>query len=407
MQMSARGAQKKRDESKKLVMYSKQWVPGDTLRVFYPIYWEDGRPEIAVGAVWGHSVSDIKALGLHTAFIPSTTDFDENRLPIGQPDITYQFSKIARVFVNGMKKEEEERIESKKGWQSDAAKKAALRSVEDKYDSKNNQNAVRPIISPLQYYISTEVVSVKIANKSPVMDTVKVSSAPLSSQTITRLYAIMEDPKYAPQVGDKFFEVEWKYPSDPDKGMSSRSAAPAGLTPEYRFQAQWEDKYAAVQSQCGGIMFDSESIKRRATKSVDPMKVMQAIMQYTFINSQYLDYADGEDVDLLCRNIELLDRIGVMGALENKSLLSKLKEELQKYKDNREAETSSMLPNPLEASAEVPENVAKEVEQTMGELPDPNPQAPTIESLLNHPMDDANNIVPDDILDSIDLASIA
>ena len=101
MRLSARGAQKTRNESKKLSMYSKQWAPGDTLRVLYPVYWENGRPELAVGAVWGHSVSDIKGLGLKTAFIPSTNSFNEDGEPIGPADITYQFSMIAGAFVQG------------------------------------------------------------------------------------------------------------------------------------------------------------------------------------------------------------------------------------------------------------------------------------------------------------------
>ena len=54
MQLTARGAQKTRNESRKLSMYSKQWAPGDTLRVFYPIFWVDGKPEINVGALYGH-----------------------------------------------------------------------------------------------------------------------------------------------------------------------------------------------------------------------------------------------------------------------------------------------------------------------------------------------------------------
>ena len=58
---------------------------------------------MAVGAVWGHQVSDIKGLGLKTSFIPSTTEFDADGQPIGQPDITYQFSMIAKVFIDGRK----------------------------------------------------------------------------------------------------------------------------------------------------------------------------------------------------------------------------------------------------------------------------------------------------------------
>ena len=163
MRITAKGAQKTRDESRKLPMYSKQWLPGDTLRVFYPIDWEDGHPEIVAGAVWGHSVSDIKGLGLKTAFIPSLTDFDENAQPIGKPDITYQFSQIARVFVDGQKAIEEAEI-MQKNWPTESARKEALKAHEEKFDAKNNMKAVKPIIGKVQYYISTEVCCIKYVN---------------------------------------------------------------------------------------------------------------------------------------------------------------------------------------------------------------------------------------------------
>ena len=213
MRISARGCQKTRNDSKKLGMYSKQWSPGDTLRVFYPIYWEDGQPEIAVGALWGHNVSDIKGLGLKTAFIPSLTEFRDG-VPVGKPDLTYQFSLIAPVFVAGAKLQEEANILSKK-FPTEAARKEALKTIEEKYDSKNNMSAVKPIIGRAQYYISTEVVSFKFNNGIYDKESIALSSAPLSGQTIDRLYAILNDPKYRPAEGEERLEVEWKYPVTP------------------------------------------------------------------------------------------------------------------------------------------------------------------------------------------------
>ena len=355
MQLSARGAQKKRNESKKLSMYSKQWLPGDTLRVFYPLFWVDDRPEIAVGAVWGHNVSDIKGLGLKTAFIPSTTDFDENGIPIGQPDITYQFSLIAKAFVNGQKAKEEKEL-ANKPWPSESSYKEALKTLEAKYDTKNNMSAVKPIISRAQYYVSTEVVSVKIANNAPIKETIMVTSAPLSNQTINRLYAILDDPKYPIEKGAQFLEVEWKYPVNAEKAKSAKDAAPAGLTPEYRFEVQYAESWNAVQDALNTVSRDAVSIARRATRAVDPARVRQALTQYAFMNSQYLDAVAEEDAEVLTKHADLVKELDLVRTLTNADLIGKIQTAINDLAVAR-PNVAPILPTPVSApeTSTVPE----------------------------------------------------
>lgn len=395
MQLSARGAQRKREESKKLSMYSKQWLPGDVLRVFYPIYWVDGKPEIAVGAIWGHSVSDIKGLGLKTAFIPSTTEFDENAMPIGPADITYQFSQIAKVFVNGAKRVEEQAVMSK-NWPNESSRKEALKAIEDKYDTKNNRQAVRPIIGKAQYYISTEVLSIKLVNEVPNTDSIAVTSAPLSNQTIDRLYAIMSDPKYAPQEGDQFLEVEWKYPTNSDKGESARSAAPVGLTPEYRIMNQFPDAYSKLESMMPNVIRDSASITRRATRSVDPSRVRAALTQYAFLKSEYLDAADEEDAETLCKHCDLVKELDIVRTITNQELVGKIQSAIAEMNVAAPVVPSS-IPTPAEpvpqiapaapvvptpAAPVVPEPVAPAA-PVVPDLPI-TPGAPSLNNLLNN-----------------------
>lgn len=408
MQLSARGAQKKRDESKKLSMYSKQWLPGDTLRVFYPIFWKDGRPEIAVGAVWGHSVSDIKALGLKTAFIPSTTEFDENKQPIGKPDITYQFSRIARAFVNGQKEKEIANAEDKM-WPTPASKKEALKTIEEKY-SKDAKSPIRPIISPVQYYITTEVVSVKIANDRPVDDSITVTSSPLSSVTVSKLYSILDDSKYCPEEGANFLEVEWKYPAKPEKAEASKAATVSGLTAAYLLCNQHPSTYRLVESACNGVMSNAESIIRRATKSINQSQVLDAITQYSFLHSDYLDFIDDADVDLLSANISIVDKLGFLPNLHTASTISKLKEALDAYKESVDSEDLVDIPNPLNANSSMPTDAASEV-ATIDEELDPN--APSLDALLSgnigaeSAVGDVDGLRADDsILDDIDLSSV-
>ncbi len=386
MHLSARGAQRTREESAKLSMYSKQWLPGDTLRVFYPIFWEDGQPQIAVGAIWGHSVSDIKSLGLKTSFIPSTTQFDENGTPIGQPDVTYQFSQIAPVFVNGQKRIEEDRI-MKKQWPTESARKAALKDLEEKFDSKNNMSAVRPIISSAKYYISTEVVSMKIANDKPITDSIKITSAPLSGKVITQLYTLLDDPKYQPAEGEEFFEVEWKYPMDQKKGESSKAANPNGLTAEYRSPVQFPDAYRIVSGTFPSVCTNAESIVRRATRSIDPAKVRAALTQYAIVQSEYLDAVIDEDVDRLCAHADLIDELGVVRSITNQELIAKIQESIQEMEASRPSVPES-IPNPVNASAEVPSDTTAGVEKVMeeleGSIPDTLAGAPNLSDILNN-----------------------
>ncbi len=343
--LSGRAAQKTKNESRKLTMYSKQWLPGDVLHVFYPIFWDNGRPELAVGAVWGHKVSDLKGLGLKTTFIPSTTAFDEDGQPIGQPDVTYQFSLIAKVFIDGKKALEEQALQAKK-FPTEALRKEALKDLEDRYDTKNNLRAERPIIQRASYVISTEVISIKYANYVPDPKTIAHTSAPLSNDLINAIYSLMDNPKYAPQEGDTFFEVEWTYAPDPDKAQSGRKSKPAGLTSEYKLASQFPEAYKQVESFMPNVSMNAETIVRRATKSVDPAKVRAAIAQYSFMHSEDLDAADEENTEVLIRNVDLLKDLAIIPYLNNKDLAAKLTIELEKAAASAIPATPEKLPVP-------------------------------------------------------------
>ncbi|MCM1218878.1 MAG: hypothetical protein NC548_30720 [Lachnospiraceae bacterium] len=347
--VAARGAQKTRNDSKKLQMYSKQWLPGDTMRLFIPVFQNDDSTwDIAVGAIWGHNVNDFEGIGLKTAFIPSLTDFDENGEPIGPPDITYQFSQIAKVFIDGQKQLEEQRLQDKK-WPTEAARKEALQKLEYKYDSKNNMNAVKPAIGRATYFISTEVLCMKFTNNIPQSDSAAVVSFPMSNQKIDQLYGILTDPKYAPSEGDQFFEVEWKYPSNPDKGQSAKSASPAGLTAEYRLQTTHPDVYKTISGMFQMVSRDSVSIVRRATRRIDEAKIRGAITQYSYVNSENIDACTPEDEDTLIRNAQLIHELSLEKAMANTELIEKINAELAK----KVAEPVSSIPD-LSSAAPAP-----------------------------------------------------
>lgn len=412
MRLSAKGAQKTRNESKKLSMYSKQWSPGDTLRVLYPIFWENGKPELSVGAIWGHSVADIKGLGLKTAFIPSTNEFNADGEPIGPPDITYQFSRIAPAFVAGSKKIKEDSI-MKKNFPTEAARREALNNLDHEYDTKNNMNAVKPIIGRAQYYVSTEVMSVKIVNGIPDKETIMVTSAPLSDEQIDKIYALMGDSKYAPMEGDEFFEVERKYPVNTDKGQSGKASTVSGLTPEYRLSATNPDVWALMQDRMPSIATEAESISRRATRSIDPVRIRQALTAWAFMHSEDLDAAEGETLDVLTNNAAVIKELDLARALTNDAVKKSVTDAIAKLDALAVAEpaiqTNDSVADDIAALAQTLSQPAAESVQEPApaaddsvSLPDLSgiTTAPTIQSLLHG----ENAMTDPDMLEQVDLS---
>lgn len=412
MKLSATGAQKTRQESKKLMGYSKQWSPGDTMRVIYPIFWENGNPEFAVGAVWGHAVNDVKTLGLKTTFIPSLMNINSDGEIVGPPDITYQFSKIASVFVRGQKALEESRLMSKK-WNSETQKKDAILALEAKFDTKNNRDAVKPIIGPLKYLITTEVLSYKIVNGAPVEESVSINSAPLSDDTITKITALLNNKQFRPEVGVTFFELEWFYPTDPDKGQSGRKATVSGVTPDYSTASKFPSLWPDIEQRIKTLATESETIAKRATHKVDERKILTAITNYSFTNSEFLDSVIDDDKDILLSQAWLLREMSIVRGLENQSLIDDINAKFEELKTAEAAKlptgaNAESLINNTDANAlATSDEPAQDTQDTVPDLsagigqvdplaqqvanmpdlsaaiPKQNPQSQTIESLLH------------------------
>ena len=400
-------------------MYSKQWSPGDTMRVFFPLFRLEDTVDIAVGAVWGHSVGDIKELGLKTAFIPSLTQFDDSGAPIGEPDITYKFSLIAKVFVDSMKEIELAQV-AKKQWPSESQRRDAMQQVENKYDSRNNMSAVKPIIGRAHYNIYTEVLCYKLVNGQPQRESASVVSMPLSDSTISKISAILNDPKYMPSVDDQFLEVEWKYPTDTVKASSARSSAINGLTAEYRTINQFPDFEKTLKPQFNLISRDSETIVKRAIRKIDEHKIQQALTHYTFMHSDCLDNAGQESIETLVKHADVIHELDAERAISNQELLSSIKEALAS--NQATAPVPDNIPDLMANAAPVPDPVPAPIQEpaptptpdslSFGgaaatvnnvNIPDLNAQAPTISNLMNN-----QNFEPlsDDAIDSIDLGAL-
>lgn len=331
MRLGATSALKTKDSGKRLQNFSKTWVPGMTLRVFYPIYWDDEvmAPQLLVGAIYGHKVNDMQALGLKTTFIPSLCQIDENGDPIGEPDLTYQFSMIAPLFIQGRKTKEVNAC-NRKPWPDENMHRSALADIEHKYDTKNNLKAVKPVIGKLDYLITTEAVVVPVVDGKPEVDKVQTVSQPLNGTKITTIDAILRDKKYGVTPEDTFIEVEYKFPVDTEKSTSGQKATLSGITPEYKLCNTYPDLFAQIKSRFPMIATDSDLITRRAVKMVDENRIKQAISTYSIMQSDDFSELSDEYADKLCKSTELVHSLGLYQTLPEGTLKAKLAEALAK-----------------------------------------------------------------------------
>lgn len=421
MQLGARGAQRDRQATRKLRNYSKQWNPGDTMRCFIPLIWyDDGRPDFLIGQVWGHPVNDVKELGLHTTFIPSLTPFDSNGYPIGTPDITYQFSRVAPIFVNGMRAGEMARIAAKP-WASDAQRETKLDEVKKKYD-KTNPNRVQPIIGGAKFVIMSEVISIKyVENQGCVKDSCAMSSWAMSDKQLRQCFALMDNPKFTPQKGAQYFEFEITYPPDPEKSKSGAAAVPAGITPEYALCNKYPMDFQTVESYFLSWSTDSETIRQRATTSISADAIQDAIRNYCMVNSEFLDTLDNEDdIKVLTNNISVVSKVIAPKFLTNAELKATITEAIQKMEQAEPIPVNAALPAvddtavepaPVTVTPTAPESAAPtapEVDPLAGGVPQldlaVNPEAPSLDTLLNSSAHFGGD--QQDLLDNIDFGGI-
>lgn len=385
-------AKKSKDKTKKLMGYSKQWNPGDTMRLTFPIEWEDENPIIIATMVWGHAVNDFEGVNLKTTLIPSLTEFDENGSPVGRLDVSYQFSQIAPIFVRSQKAREEAALLSK-NYPTEASRQDALRKLEHKFDTKNNPKAIKPAIGKATLHIFSEVACVKMVNGTPSLDSAAVVSFRLSNQRIDQILALFNDPKYAPMPGDEYWEIEWVYPANPDKNASGRASNPSGLTSEYRMVNQFPNEYKQYLTTLQGLSHSSETMYCRAVKEIQESKIASALSQYAIMHSEDLDGAIEDDVDTLVRNASLIRELNLERTLTNVELLGKITDELSKAPSTPSTPVPELVPDlaayaPTTPTAQVPTPapaptpVVPDLSQTA--VPDLNPAAPTMESLMNN-----------------------
>lgn len=316
------GAVRERKGTKKLAMYSKQWNPGDTLHVFYRVFRNEdtGTYDYLGGDCYGYPVNDIKELGLHTTFIPALCKVNDDGLPDGKPDILWRFAQLAPGFIKGRKQAETQAVMVKPV--TDAMRVQLLKQVEDKYDTKNNPSAIKPIIGRLFRLIVVEVIAVQYKDGVPTFDSLPTCMQPVSDALSDKLYSILNNPRYQPEDGEDWIEIEWQYPMDTNKSVSGRKAIPNGIESQYRMKNQFPDKWLEVKAAVDGMSRDSEIIAKRATSAVSEARIITALANYTAMHCEDLDNCalDDEILEGISSSIGVIYELGQESCITNEKV---------------------------------------------------------------------------------------
>ena len=382
--------------------YNKAWHTGDKVSVFFPIFWtpeyeyvedengneveqvvivqevdtfgkpvynEDGTPvmtekgswDIIVAQQWGHKCNDMKSTKL-PSFIPSLTEVYDKR-PVkfqrdengdveydvyGDPifesidgDITYQFSKIAPVFIHGRKAAEIKKA-SNKQWPSPDLLRERLNEIEDEYDTTKNMFAPKPVIGPLTLYASTEVIAVTVDKDDKYMvDSQGLYTYALNSNDKAEvLRNILNDTKFRPRdLNTKFFEVQFTYvgTSDDQKGRAaaSRAAAPVGLTPEYQMQNKDPEAFKALKTGLAKLPTDSEIITHRnfSYRKISEGEILRKLEKYAVTHAEDLSgVTEQADIDIMKRNVARLANFKVIDMLDDGEVKNTVKAAYDEWK---------------------------------------------------------------------------
>lgn len=330
MRMTGSGAMQTRADAKKLGGFGQMWEPGATGTVLYPIVKDEttGKFDLLVGGIWGHP-ADPKELGLKKIFIPSLTDMDESGEPIGTPDITYQFSRIAKLFIDGMKQKKIDGVMAKQ-WPNEASRKSALEAIDKEFDTQSNMKAKKPVVGKATFLITTECIYIPIENEQPQPDKARLVTQSLSDERIRKLIGLANNSKYSPDPDDTYLEVQYAFPAG-DKAQSGRTD-PVGQVREYRLKTTYPDQWKAIESLIPTLPDKSETIARRnfSYRKSTPKEIKNALTTYAIMNSEYLDALSNEDdIEKLVKNADVMEELSLTSSIMNPELKSKITEALE------------------------------------------------------------------------------
>lgn len=353
----AANAVHERQSTKKKLGFGKAWEVGDQVKAFYRLERdpETGTRGIVVASVWGHKVTDMKDFGLPTTFIPTTTEIDEFGNPIGEPDVTYKFSRIASAYIAGRKNAEIVKAKEKFAGDTDSLQ-TRLKTIEEKYDRQKHQDAPKPIIGFLEDVISTEVLVVKCKEGVPVPGAIpEIYTQSLSDERISKLTAIMMDNRYCPE-DMNYLEVEYTFTAEDGKKSTAGRVSPTGQSSETRLEHTAPEAWPVIKAKIDGMITDEEVLRRR-NWSFTPQtmsRVWNAIKMYCINHDEDLECLPDDVEENVLKNALMIRSLNIKLPAGLESKLNEAAEKQLSETKMEEAtkvteEAESILPPTMES----------------------------------------------------------
>ena len=333
----------------KLSPFGKAWDVGSQSTVFYPYKLVPARDDPnkniwvpCLSALYGHQVGDWKLFG--RGFIVSRCALTANAEVIGEGDMAYQFSRLCPLLVEAQKEKELADCAAK-DWSmlGQSAYQTARQEIENRYDRKNNMNAVKPLLSRLSIQMNTVVfcVAMNPATSSPIWDTASDSKSKtglfvqtLSSARRTKLDALANNPlmginaQYPDkefQVGDvAFLEVMYNFTSSRMARAEAGRADPQGVAHSLSLRQRFPDGVSKIESYLSQVPTKPDEIRAKLYK-MEPMsddELRLKFQQYTLNTATNWGFLSPEDQDRLINCANIIDYLRIQPAdLELKKAL--------------------------------------------------------------------------------------
>ena len=304
MRLSGRNALRTRQQSRRLGGFGQMWKSGEQGIVYYPLTkTEDGQLDVLVASCWGHNINP-KEVGLKRIFVPTLSIIEDGVPKV--PDITYQFSKIAPLFLAGAKESKVANIMAKN--MSESQRKTVLKKIDEDFEK------LSPVVGKLRMVISTECVYVPLdSNGNPDVEKARLVSQDLSDARLNAILAILDNKQFGVEPDATYVEVMYSFGTS-NVRQEDGKVTPTGVTKEYSLQNRFPNDWPRIDQLLTGLPDTSETIEKRNSSfhMVEEGEISSAIASYSAIESGSLDsLSSEEDLDRLKKNAEIVSRLAI------------------------------------------------------------------------------------------------
>lgn len=353
LDLDPRVAMRVSNSMQKRKSFGKAWEVGDQGTVFVPFRWYADASTAAggsfvphFGALFGHQVS-VSPKEFGTSFVPSMAQIDVNGQVIGNGDLAFQFSLVAPLIVRAQKEAELAAL-NKKDWTllGNSAYQDARAKIENKYDPKNNMEAVRPVLGRLCVRKLTEVVYVAMDPNSgtPIFENDRnqktgVYVQELSNSRMEKLRTLANDanvgilaqnPGLTPVENEIYFlEVVYNFTSSKNNRSEAGRADPQGVAHSITLLArnpQLKDKLDEYKKLIPATGAEMRS-HAYGTQKMDENTLKRKFQSIMFEAADSFPYMMEEDKNRLVKHADLLDYLRIVPA-SDPELCNRLSEAL-------------------------------------------------------------------------------